>query len=120
MASNPQSSGTQPFRPAVVGPAGPPQNFVPPMPMQFVTSYGPAPNGINVPSQFQPASMMQTPAHLGAQPWSMPGTQSMPLVTPLIQTAQLPAAAAVMAPVRISPIFRSPLFSCSLRKELHF
>ncbi|KAJ8497340.1 hypothetical protein OPV22_007892 [Ensete ventricosum] len=66
----------------------------------FVTSYGQAPNGINVPSQFQPASMMQTPAHLGAQPWSMPGTQSMPLVTPLIQTAQLPAAAAVMAPAQ--------------------
>ncbi|XP_064973530.1 pre-mRNA-processing protein 40A-like isoform X1 [Musa acuminata AAA Group] len=209
MASNPQSSGTQPFRPAVVGPAGPPQNFVPPMPMQFrtlvppthqfvpaacqpfrpvaqgmpgpnvamptgqtqmphfpqsqhlppisgqpgqvlpssqaiplpyvqasrpiisgslppqqnaqvtsnvpnfpslgmplsssytfMTSYGQAPNSINAPSQFQPASMMQTPAPLVAQPWSMPGTQSMPLVTPLIQTAQLPAAAAVMAPAQ--------------------
>ncbi|XP_074560461.1 pre-mRNA-processing protein 40A-like, partial [Curcuma longa] len=34
MASNPQASGTLPPRPAVLGSAGPPQNFAPPMPMQ--------------------------------------------------------------------------------------
>lgn len=85
-----------------------------------MTSYGQAPNSINAPSQFQPASMMQTPAPLVAQPWSMPGTQSMPLVTPLIQTAQLPAAAAVMAPVRISPTFCPPLFIFSVGKNYIF
>ncbi|WOK94974.1 pre-mRNA-processing protein 40A-like isoform X1 [Canna indica] len=37
MASNSQSSGAQPLRPAMGGSAGPPQNFVPPMSMQFRT-----------------------------------------------------------------------------------
>ncbi|KAI3972783.1 hypothetical protein MKX01_019441 [Papaver californicum] len=36
MTSNSQSSGTQPLWPPIVGSAGPPQNFGPPMSMQFL------------------------------------------------------------------------------------
>ncbi|XP_073112441.1 pre-mRNA-processing protein 40A isoform X1 [Elaeis guineensis] len=199
MASNPQSSGAQPLRPAVVGSTGPPQNFGPPMSMQFrpvvpaqqthqfipaasqqfrpvgqgvpgsnigipsgqtqmhhfpqaaqhlpprsgppappssqaipmpyvqpsrpmtsgslqpqqnpqmpnshlpnlggigmplsssytfATSYGQPPNTVNTPSQYQPASQMQPPITPAVgQPWSAPGTQNVPLVTPLVQAA---------------------------------
>nr|XP_009418171.1 PREDICTED: pre-mRNA-processing protein 40A-like isoform X1 [Musa acuminata subsp. malaccensis] len=212
MANIPQSSGAQPLRPAVVGSAGPPQNFVPPMPMQFrtmvptpqthqfvpaasqqfrpvaqgmpgpnvampagqsqmphfpqstqhlppisgqpgqvppssqaiplpyvqasrpissgslppqqnaqvpsnlpnlpgvgmplsssytfATSYGQAPNSMNAPPQYQVASQMQTPAPSVTQPWSTPGTQSIPHVTPVIQIAQQPSASSVTAPAQ--------------------
>ncbi|RWW82589.1 hypothetical protein BHE74_00008945 [Ensete ventricosum] len=67
---------------------------------QFATSYGQAPNSMNAPPQYQVASQMQTPAPSVTQPWSIPGTQSIPHVTPVIQTAQQPSASSVTAPVR--------------------
>ncbi|XP_074558152.1 pre-mRNA-processing protein 40A-like isoform X1 [Curcuma longa] len=54
MASNPQASGTLPPRPAVLGSAGPPQNFAPPMPMQFTPLVPPQTNQFVPSQQFRP------------------------------------------------------------------
>ncbi|XP_042470246.1 pre-mRNA-processing protein 40A-like [Zingiber officinale] len=54
MASNPQASGTLPPRPAVLGSAGPPQNFAPPMPMLFTPLVPPQTNQFVPSQQFRP------------------------------------------------------------------
>ncbi|WOL13200.1 pre-mRNA-processing protein 40A-like isoform X1 [Canna indica] len=104
----------QASRPITSGSLPPPQNAHLPsnlpnfpglgMPLSssytFALSYGQAPNSMNAPSQYQPVSQIQTPALSVAQPWSIPGAQSIPLITPLVQTSQQPLAAAVKAPAQ--------------------
>ncbi|KAG0497796.1 hypothetical protein HPP92_002487 [Vanilla planifolia] len=64
MASNPQSSGPQPLRPSIVGSAGPPQTFGPPLPVQFRPVSTP-----QQPNQFNPAASQQfRPAGLPGPP----------------------------------------------------
>lgn len=68
--------------------------------MQFVTSYGQAPNNVFAPSQYQPASQMQIPAPSVAQTWPGPGPISITPVTPIVQTVQQPSAAIIAPQVR--------------------
>lgn len=71
-------------------------------PLQFATSYGQTSNNMNGPSQYQLVSQMQTSNPSVTQPWSASGTQTMPPVTPSVQTALQPPATSVTAPVSFS------------------
>ncbi|XP_042451538.1 pre-mRNA-processing protein 40A-like isoform X2 [Zingiber officinale] len=101
----------QASRPISSGPLPPQQNAQVPnnvpnlpgaaMPLSssytFATSYVQAPNTINAPVQYQPATQV-TPSR--TQTWATPGTQSVPLVAPLHQTAQQPLATSVTVPAQ--------------------
>ncbi|XP_010273523.1 PREDICTED: pre-mRNA-processing protein 40A [Nelumbo nucifera] len=70
MANNPQSSGTQPLRPPVVGSAGP-QNYGPPMSMQFrpvVPMQQPQPFIPAASQQFRPVSQGISVSNVGTPP----------------------------------------------------
>ncbi|XP_020581974.1 pre-mRNA-processing protein 40A [Phalaenopsis equestris] len=89
MASNPQASGPQPIRPSVVVSAGPPQNFGPPMPMQFRPVAPPS----QQPLQFNPASAQQFRPNVGisgqTQAIPMPYLQqNRPITAGALQTPQ--------------------------------
>ena len=69
-------------------------------------SYGQPQHTINIPSQYQPASQVQAPITPAVgQPWSTPGTQNVPLVTPLVQVAAQSSAVAGTVAVRIFRTF---------------
>ncbi|XP_074580986.1 pre-mRNA-processing protein 40A-like [Curcuma longa] len=95
-ASRPMSSGPLPPQQNAQVPNNVPNLPSAAMPLSssytFATSYVQAPNTINAPVQYQAATQV-TPS--GTQTWTTPGTQSVPLVTPLHQTAQQPLATAV-------------------------
>ncbi|KAG0477800.1 hypothetical protein HPP92_012519 [Vanilla planifolia] len=90
MASNPQPSGAPPLRPPVVGSAGPPQNFAPPLSMQF-RPLGPpqVPHQFNPtpPPQFRPTVQGLPIANVG-----MPSSQSQAIPMPyLLPNRPLPS-----------------------------
>ncbi|KAI0499429.1 hypothetical protein KFK09_020332 [Dendrobium nobile] len=97
MASNPQSSGPQPIRPSVVGSAGPPPNFGPPMPMQFRTVAPPQQahqfNPVAT-QQFRPTVQGMTGPNVGisgqTQAIPMPYIQQNRSITAGAQSMQLP------------------------------
>lgn len=79
-------------------------------------SFGQPQNTINMLSQFQPVSHMQTPAvPVSAQAWLPPGSQGLPVASPVLPTGQQPSAPAGTVPV-CSQLLRHTIvffkFSC--------
>uniref|UniRef100_A0A1D1XH56 Pre-mRNA-processing factor 40 A n=1 Tax=Anthurium amnicola TaxID=1678845 RepID=A0A1D1XH56_9ARAE len=65
----------------------------------FTTSYGQPHSSVGAPTQYQPMPQMHAPAvAVGGQPWLSTGTQSAPLVAPMLQTGQQPLATTTTTP----------------------